>query len=94
MKPYENGVKSLGLDTLASSRNGKNVLVTPGPGMKCLSPSKGSSSICASDQEGNTMDILVRRRRNKRAAERFFRRLVKGQGREPRSLVTDKLKDL
>ena len=38
------------------------------------------------------MDILVRRRRNKMAAERFFRRLLKGQGRELRSLVTDKLK--
>jgi len=38
------------------------------------------------------MDILVQRRRNKRAAERFFRRLLKGQGRELRSLVTDTLK--
>jgi transposase-like protein len=26
----------------------------------------------------------VQRRRNQRAAERFFRRLIKGQGREPR----------
>jgi putative transposase len=35
---------------------------------------------------------LVQRRRNQRAAERFFRRLLKGQGREPRWLVTDKLR--
>ena len=44
------------------------------------------------DQDGDTIDILVQRRRNKKAAERFFRHLLKGQGREPRSVVTDKLK--
>ncbi len=38
------------------------------------------------------IDILVQRRRDRRAAERFFRKLLKGQGREPRRLVTDKLK--
>jgi len=36
--------------------------------------------------------MLVQRRRNKKAAERFFRRLLKGQGGEPRWLMTDKLK--
>ncbi len=46
----------------------------------------------AADQDGDTIDILVQRRRNKKVAERFFRRLLKGQGREPRSVVTDKLK--
>ncbi len=44
------------------------------------------------DQDGDCIDILVQRRRNQRAAERFFRRLIKGQGREPRWLVTDKLR--
>ena len=44
------------------------------------------------DQDGDTIDILVQRRRNKKAAERFFRRLSKGQGGEPRWLMTDKLK--
>jgi putative transposase len=44
------------------------------------------------DQDGDTIDILVQQRRNKKAAERFFRHLLKGQGREPRSVVTDKLK--
>jgi len=38
-------------------------------------------------------DILVQRRRNKKTAVRFFRRLRKGQGREPRWLVTDKLRN-
>ncbi len=46
----------------------------------------------AVDQDGDCIDILVQRRRNQRAAERFFRRLIKGQGREPRWLVTDKLR--
>jgi putative transposase len=36
--------------------------------------------------------MLVQRRRNKKEAERFFRRLLKGQGGEPRWLMTDKLK--
>ena len=46
----------------------------------------------AVDQDGDTIDILVQRRRNKKAAERFFRRLLKGQGVEPRWLITDKLR--
>ncbi len=46
----------------------------------------------AVDQDGDCLDILVQRHRNQRAAERFFRRLIKGQGREPRWLVTDKLR--
>ncbi len=46
----------------------------------------------AVDQDGDTIDILVQRRRNKQAAARFFRRLLKGQGREPRWMITDKLK--
>ena len=46
----------------------------------------------AVDQDGDTIDILVQRRRNQRAAERFFRRLLKGQGGEPHWLITDKLR--
>ena len=38
------------------------------------------------------IDILVQPRRDRRAAERFFRKLLKGQGSEPRRLVTDKLR--
>jgi len=36
--------------------------------------------------------MLVQHRRNQRAAERFFRRLIKGQGRDPRWLVPDTLR--
>ena len=38
------------------------------------------------------IDILVQPRRDQRAAERFFRRVLKGEGSQPRWLVTDKLR--
>jgi putative transposase len=38
----------------------------------------------AVDQDGDTVDILVQRRRNQPAAERFSRRLFQSQGRKPR----------
>ena len=46
----------------------------------------------AVDQDGDVIDILVQPRRNRQAAKRFFRKLLKGQGHEPRRLVTDKLR--
>ncbi len=46
----------------------------------------------AVDQDGDVIDILVQPRRDRRAAERFFRKLLKGQGVEPNRLVTDKLR--
>jgi putative transposase len=46
----------------------------------------------AVDQDGDVIDVLVQRYRNARAAKRFFRKLLKGQGREPWRLVTDKLR--
>ena len=46
----------------------------------------------AVDQDGDCLDILVQKRRNKKAAKRFFRKLLKGQGATPRLLITDKLK--
>ena len=46
----------------------------------------------AVDQDGDVIDILVQRRRDARAAKRFFRKLMKGQGSEPRWLITDKLR--
>ena len=45
----------------------------------------------AVDEDGDVLDILVQSRRNRRAATRFFRKLLKRQGREPRRLITDKL---
>ena len=46
----------------------------------------------AVDQDGDLIDILVQPRRNRCAAEKFFRKLLKGQGCEPSRLVTDKLR--
>ncbi len=46
----------------------------------------------AVDQDGDVIDILVQPRRNRRSAERVFRKLLKGQSSEPRHLVTDKLR--
>ena len=43
-------------------------------------------------QDGDVLDILVQSRRDRRAAARFFCKLLKGQGREPRRLITDKLR--
>ena len=44
----------------------------------------------AVDEDGDVIDILVQSRRNRRAAIRFFRKLLKGQGCVPRRLITDK----
>ena len=44
------------------------------------------------DQDGNVLDILVQRRRNKQAAKKFFRKLLKGLAYVPRVVITDKLK--
>src|SRR2546428_3578130 len=46
----------------------------------------------AVDQDGNVLDILVQSRRNKKAAQRFFRKLLKGLHYVPRVIITDKLK--
>jgi transposase-like protein len=46
----------------------------------------------AIDQDGDVIDILVQPQRERRAAERFFRRLVRGQGREPLRIITDRLR--
>jgi len=45
----------------------------------------------AVDQDGNVLDILVQSRRNKAAAKKFFRKLLKGLAYVPRVLITDKL---
>jgi len=46
----------------------------------------------AVDQDGNVLDILVQRRRDKKAAKKFFRKLLKGLTYVPRVIITDKLK--
>jgi putative transposase len=46
----------------------------------------------AVDQDDNVLDILVQSRRNKKAAKKFFRKLLKGLQYVPRVVITDKLK--
>ncbi|MDV6278363.1 IS6 family transposase [Rhodococcus erythropolis] len=45
----------------------------------------------AVDQHGNVLDILIQGKRDGKTATRFFRSILKKQGRRPRVLVTDKL---
>ncbi|MGB7302135.1 MAG: DDE-type integrase/transposase/recombinase [Burkholderiaceae bacterium] len=46
----------------------------------------------AVDQDGDVLDIMVQRRRNRIAAERFFRKVLERQGRAPRTVVTERLR--
>ena len=45
----------------------------------------------AVDQSGMVLDVLVQSRRDKRAATRLLRKLLKKQMRSPRVMITDKL---
>src|SRR3954466_14309490 len=45
----------------------------------------------AVDQDGTVLDVLVQSRRDKRAAKRLLRKLLKRQMQPPRVMVTDKL---
>jgi len=46
----------------------------------------------AVDQDGEVVDVLLQRRRDGKAAKRFFKRLLKANRMEPRKIVTDKLR--
>ena len=46
----------------------------------------------AVDQDDNVLDILVKSRRNKKAAKKFFKKLLKGLQGVPRVIITDQLK--
>ena len=46
----------------------------------------------AVDQDSQVIDILVQKRKDKKAAKRFFRKMLKHQGRSPNRLTTDKLR--
>jgi putative transposase len=46
----------------------------------------------AVEQDGEVVDVFVQARRDVKAAMRFFRRLLKRHGDEPRKIVTDKLR--
>ena len=46
----------------------------------------------AVDQDGEVVDVYLQARRDGAAAKRFFRRLLRAHGDEPRKIVTDKLR--
>jgi len=46
----------------------------------------------AVDQDGEIVDVFLQRRRDGKAAKRFFKRLLKTHRNEPRKIVTDKLR--
>jgi putative transposase len=46
----------------------------------------------AVDQNGVVLDILVQPKRDRFAAMRFFRKLLRATGRQPRVIITDKLR--
>ena len=46
----------------------------------------------AVDQDGEVVDVLLQTRRDGASAKRFFKRLLKSHGGEPRKVVTDKLR--
>ena len=48
--------------------------------------------LCRAVDEDGDVTSCVQSRRNRRAATRFFRKLLKRQGCEPRRLITDKLR--
>ncbi len=46
----------------------------------------------AVDKEGEVLDVLVQKRRNKAAALKLLRKLLKNQGAVPDAIITDGLK--
>ena len=46
----------------------------------------------AVDQDGEVVDVFLQARRDGTAAKRFFKRLLRSNGGEPRKIVTDKLR--
>jgi putative transposase len=46
----------------------------------------------AVDQDGEVVDVFLQSRRDAAAAKRFFKRLLRNHGCEPRKIVTDKLR--
>ena len=46
----------------------------------------------AVDQDGEVVDVFLQARRDGAAVKRFFKRLLRSHGGEPRKIVTDKLR--
>ena len=88
------GVQRSDSTTRGVSGNGTVQAVTVGFSMRSLQSIQGKHQYLwrAVDQDGDRLDILVQSRKNKHAAKRFFRKLLKGQERPPIEITTDKLR--
>src|SRR3954454_5796990 len=91
------GPRRLGLDRRASprpylrGRGHSDVSLLPGE-MVVTIAGKKHYLWRAVDQDGFVLEALVQSRRDKKAAKRLLRKLLKKQGRAPRVMVTDKLR--
>jgi transposase-like protein len=94
MSQSENGASSSGRLTPTACDADLLAPATGGTLMKCYSRSTDASINLwrAVDQDGDISDILVQSRRDKKAAKKFFRKLLKGLLYIPRVIITDKLK--
>jgi hypothetical protein len=72
------GTTSLVSSMPITSVGGVHALATSGIGMRYFSPSRAHYLWRVVDQDENVLDILVQRRRDKQAAKKFFRKLLKG----------------
>ena len=60
--------------------------------LKRCSPELGDYPCACYDMKGVKADVFLQARRDGNAAKRFFRRLLRSHGGEPRKIVTDKLR--
>ena len=66
---------------------------TNGTSMRSSSPLAARNTGCGGlSIRTVVLDVLVQSRRNTKAAKRLMRKLMKGQGRSPRVIITDKLR--
>ena len=91
-KPFDTGVSSSALRTLEPCAGSKVVWVTSGDEVFITIQGQRCYLWRAVGQDGDVVDILVTKRRDHRAAKRFFRNALKHQGKPPWRLVTDKLR--
>ncbi len=94
MKRCGNGVSNLAKPMLMNGAIVTLAVVTDGIWMRVYLKINGKTHYLwrTVDQDGNVLDILVQSRRNKKAANRFFRKLLKKLQYAPRVVITDKLK--
>ena len=92
MRQSENGALSSVSLTPTAGATSLLARATNGTWMRCFSKSTDTCIylLRAVDQDGDVLDILVQSRRDKKAAKKFFRKLLKTLRYVPRVIITDK----